>query len=68
MSAPAFTANDRRIITERAVGWETATPTTLAAIFGTTPQHITSIVKARCAACGEAICSHSDAQWTGGQA
>jgi len=68
MTAPAFTPHDRRCIVERAVGWEAATPTTLAAIFGTTPQHITSITKARCAACGEAICSCTDAEWTGGRA
>jgi len=57
--------NTARTIVERRHGWEAATPTTLAAIFDTTPQHITAIVALRCAACGAAICSCTDAEWGG---
>ncbi len=62
MTAP-LTTNDRRVIIERGRGWEKARPALLADAFGTSRQHIVSLLKDACATCGEFICSHSDAEW-----
>ena len=58
-----LTTNERRVIIERGRGCEKARPATLAAIFGTSRQHITSILADACATCGEYICGCDDATW-----
>lgn len=61
----ALTVNDRRVMTERHHGWESASPSLLARVFGTTPQHVTAIVAKGCAVCGKPICGHRDDEWAG---
>lgn len=57
-------ANTRRVIVERTHGWEGASAGLLARVFDTTPQHIASIAKDRCASCGATICGCTDAAWS----
>lgn len=40
-----FTPEEIAVIRERHFGWEEATPSLLAAVFGTSIQHITAILK-----------------------
>lgn len=40
-----FSADEIAVIRERHFGWEKVTPAQLAAIFGTTHQHITAVLK-----------------------
>lgn len=40
-----FTPDEISVIRERHFGWEEATPSLLAAVFGTSIQHITSILR-----------------------
>lgn len=60
-----LTTNDRRVIIERGRGWEKARPAMLADVFGVSRQQIVSVLTDACAACGEYICAHTDAEWEG---
>jgi hypothetical protein len=60
-----LTVNDQRVIVERHHGWEGASPSLLARVFGTSPQRITAIVTRTCAVCGKPICGHRDDEWSG---
>lgn len=42
-----LTANDHDVIRERHFGWEKATPSLLAAVFGVPTQKITAILKSK---------------------
>ena len=57
--------NTQRVIVERNHGWEGASPSLLARVFGTSPQRITAIVAKTCAVCGKPICGHRDDEWWG---
>lgn len=57
--------NTQRVIVERHHGWEGASPSLLARVFGTTPQRITAICAQTCAGCGRHICGCPDPVWSG---
>lgn len=57
--------NTRRVMVARHHGWEGASPSLLAKVFGMSPQRATAILRERCAACGRPICGCTDDQWKG---
>ncbi len=47
MARSDFSDDEKRVIFERHTGWEKAPASVLAAVFETTPQRITAIIKAQ---------------------